>query len=270
MSNEVKTQGFELYVIDDVSVLPAPVQTAAAMAGTGGTVAAGTYYAKITAVNAQGETIGSNEQSITTTGSTSTITWNWGVVAGATSHRIYVGTAAGAESSYFTVAAVGTYTQTTTAGTAGTVPTTNTATLSPALRKIANVTDIGEFGAQSNDIDTTNLDSTGKEYIQGLPDFGNAQIKVNLKKGDIGHKLLSKLASAGGDTRKKWAILGSGGVSVPAVSAGAYDFSAVTDRDYWSFTAGVKSFRFPVSLDQIVKATVDLKISGSVTTSLNA
>lgn len=72
------------------TTLSAPVQTASSTATTGGTLAAGTYRAKITAVNSRGETVASTEQSQVTTGSTSTVTWNWNAVSGATGYRVYV------------------------------------------------------------------------------------------------------------------------------------------------------------------------------------
>ncbi len=54
--------------------LPAPAAPAPTTAGTGGTIAAGTYLVAITYVNAQGETVASANGSITTSGTTSTIT----------------------------------------------------------------------------------------------------------------------------------------------------------------------------------------------------
>jgi hypothetical protein len=81
------------------STLAAPVQSAATTATTGGTLAAGTYKAVITAVNAQGETVASNEISATTTGSTGKITWNWATVANATGYKVYVTALGGASGS---------------------------------------------------------------------------------------------------------------------------------------------------------------------------
>lgn len=72
------------------TTLGAPAQSAAATAGTGGTLAAGTYRAVITAVNDRGETIKSNEQSQATTGATSTVTFTWAAVSGATSYKVYI------------------------------------------------------------------------------------------------------------------------------------------------------------------------------------
>ena len=82
---------------DATSGLTPPVQSLPTASATGGALATGTYYYVVTAVSATGETIASNEQSIPVTGPTGQVTINWGVVAGATSYRIYRGTAAGGE-----------------------------------------------------------------------------------------------------------------------------------------------------------------------------
>lgn len=79
-----------------VEVLAPPVQSALSTVTTGGTLAAGTYRYYVTAVNAEGETTISNEQQITTTGSTSTVTVSWVAVTGATSYKIYRTAAGGA------------------------------------------------------------------------------------------------------------------------------------------------------------------------------
>ncbi len=70
---------------------PAPVL---ATATTGGTVAAGTYWVKVTAKNAQGETTGSSATKIVTTGSTSTITITIFTVPNATQYNVYIASGA--------------------------------------------------------------------------------------------------------------------------------------------------------------------------------
>jgi hypothetical protein len=109
-----------------VAALPAPAQSASATATTGGTLAAATYFYRITATNANGETTASNEVSQVTTGSTSTVTVNWTQVFGATGYKIYRSTASGAEVLIATVGAVGTYTDTGAAAGTATVPVLNT------------------------------------------------------------------------------------------------------------------------------------------------
>lgn len=81
--------------------LAAPVLNAPVASTTGGTLAAGTYYYKIAGITPYGETLGSNEVSVTTTGATSSVTLSWTAINGATNYRIYRGTAAGAENVYY-------------------------------------------------------------------------------------------------------------------------------------------------------------------------
>lgn len=80
-----------------------PVGLSGATSTTGGTLSANTRYYVVTAIDSSGgETVISNEVTITSTGSTSSNTLNWTAFAGASSYRIYRGTAAGAENLYFT------------------------------------------------------------------------------------------------------------------------------------------------------------------------
>ena len=114
-------RGFGLKV-QPVSNVGAPTGAASA---TGGTIAAGTYFARIVAVAFDGSLTGAANVSsgVTTTGSTSSITWTWAQVDGAASYRVYVGTSAASQTSFFTVTGpTGTFVQTTTTGTATTQP----------------------------------------------------------------------------------------------------------------------------------------------------
>lgn len=112
---------------DALTTLAAPVQSAASTSTTGGTLPAQTSYYVVSATNANGETIASNEISIVSTGTTSSNTINWALVPGATGYKIYRGTAAGAENVYYPVGNVSSYVDTGAANTAGTPLTTSTA-----------------------------------------------------------------------------------------------------------------------------------------------
>ena len=70
---------------------PAPVLAASA---SGGTLAAGTYWVKVTAKNTQGETTGSSASKVTTTGSTSLISLTLFTVPNATQYNVYVASGA--------------------------------------------------------------------------------------------------------------------------------------------------------------------------------
>lgn len=107
-----------------------PVQSALATATTGGTITAGTYIYAVTAINAAGETLISNERTITTTGSTSTVTVTWVAAVGATGYNLYKTAAGGATSTelkYKTVGAVTTDIDTAPGTPTGAVPLSNTA-----------------------------------------------------------------------------------------------------------------------------------------------
>lgn len=125
-----------------IAQLSPPASLAAAAVGTGGTFAAATYFWKITAINSEGETTGSNE-------ATATIVLNgsanltWAAVTGATGYKIYRATSTGAENGatqfVAQVGAVTAYTDTGTALTAGGVPATNTADTGEVQNVVVNV-----------------------------------------------------------------------------------------------------------------------------------
>jgi hypothetical protein len=105
----------------------APYQQAATTSTSGGTLGVATYYYKITALTASGETLPSNEQFVTTTGTTSSNTLSWSPVAAATGYRVYRGTATGAENVYYAPGNVTTFVDTGAASTGGSPPGTSTA-----------------------------------------------------------------------------------------------------------------------------------------------
>lgn len=107
-----------------VAAIGTPVLTLGTTSTTGGTLAAGTYYWKLTAINASGETVGSNEVTATTTGTTSSQPFTWVAITGSTTgYKLYRGTAPGAENVLVTtLGLVTSYTDAGSAGTAGTVP----------------------------------------------------------------------------------------------------------------------------------------------------
>lgn len=105
--------------------LTTPVNAAFSTATTGGTLAAGTYFYRVSATDASGETLASSEASQVTTGATSTVTVNWAAVSGAAGYRVY-GRTTGTELLIATVGQVTTYTDTGSVTPAGSLPTSNT------------------------------------------------------------------------------------------------------------------------------------------------
>lgn len=106
--------------------IAAPVLTKGATNATGGTFAAGTYFWVITAINALGETLASNEITATLV-LNGTQVMTWAAITGATGYKVYRGTATGAENVLVaTLGLVTTYTDTGTAGSAAVLPNANT------------------------------------------------------------------------------------------------------------------------------------------------
>ncbi len=84
----------ERWILGASSYLMIPPAPVLATAASGGTIAAATYWVKVTAKNAQGETTGSAAAKITTTGTTSTITISLFTVPNATQYNVYVASGA--------------------------------------------------------------------------------------------------------------------------------------------------------------------------------
>ena len=82
----------ENWIINGASKLWRPAKPLLTASTTGGSLAAATYWVQVSAVNGNGETLPSAAASVTTTGSTSSITILFEGVIGATSYNVYVGT----------------------------------------------------------------------------------------------------------------------------------------------------------------------------------
>lgn len=105
--------------------LSAPAAPTLGASTTGGSLATGTVYVKITALNASGETAASAEASVAVTGPTGSVTVSWTAIPGASKYNVYASNTAGAE--LFVGQATGTsYTITALPSSGAAAPTTNT------------------------------------------------------------------------------------------------------------------------------------------------
>lgn len=129
--------------------LATPVNSAFSTLTTGGTLAAATYFYRVSATDANGETLASTETSQATTGTTSTVTVNWGAVTGATGYKVY-GRTTGAELLIAAVGNVTTYTDTGSITPSGALPAANTTADTPVKTLIIPVAGTAANGAGSN------------------------------------------------------------------------------------------------------------------------
>lgn len=108
--------------------LPDPVNAAFTASTIGGLTPSGTYYYRVSAINAVGETLASAETSITLTAAQNAVNVNWGAVTGATGYRIY-GNTTGGELLMAAVGAVTTWLDDGSITPAGALPGANTTAL---------------------------------------------------------------------------------------------------------------------------------------------
>lgn len=109
--------------------------------------------------------------------------------------------------------------------------------------KIANLTSIGEIGVESEEIDTTDLDSVGgyKEFIAGSKDAGEVSISGNIKDETNVEKML---ALAESQSLEDWMVTYPSGAK-------------------WEFKAFIKSFKDgEKSVDGLATFSATLRISG--------
>lgn len=114
------------------SIAAPVITTPLAAAAAGGTFVGGTYYWVVTALNAKGETVASNEVSAALLDNQEQ-TLSWGAVTGATSYNVYRGTVAGEEGVLVANVTGTSFTDTGAAGTSQVPPATSTAAIGKVL-----------------------------------------------------------------------------------------------------------------------------------------
>ena len=123
---------------DTITIATIATPVNAAFTAGAGTLAIDTYYYRVTAINANGETLPSTETSLALD-AIGGVNVNWGAVTGATGYKIY-GRSTGAELLIATVGAVLTYLDNGSITPSGAMPTVNS-TFTPPTN--ATLTDAG-------------------------------------------------------------------------------------------------------------------------------
>jgi len=261
----LKTKGTELYVLFN-NPIAAPVLSAPSTAGSGGTLAAGTYKYEATYTNSAGETVASNEISQTTSGSASTVTFTIGAApSGATGVKIYrtaVGGASGSEVlSHTAVTAITTYTDTGDALGTDVPPTTNTATV-PTLVKVGCPTGITGVGGAKPQVPTTCLDSTEQTFFPGMANPGQMTVNLDFDPSKISHSNLWDMFNA--DVITTWVIGASDGSAAPTINtAGVISYPST--RSYVNFDGYIADLPLDFQLNSVVKSTMQVQRSGART-----
>lgn len=109
--------------------------------------------------------------------------------------------------------------------------------------KVGNVKTYSGFDGNASEIDKTNFDSGAMEYVAGLQDFGQFSLEVDVDNSDAGQLALR--------------------VAKTAASTKAFKLQ-LPNGSKRAFKGFVKKFSEAGGVNQIVKASVDVRITGTV------
>jgi hypothetical protein len=145
--------------------------------------------------------------------------------------------------------------------------------LTKAILVVGCFTSLDGIDTSIAQIETTCLNSSAREYEAGLAEPGSASFGLNIDPQEPAHVRLHQLKTAG--TKLLWAIGWSDGRIVnaqgdlegipPTVSApvgGEVDFVLPDTRTWITFEGYMNSFPFSFALNDVVKSTVGIQVSG--------
>ena len=123
-----------------------------------------------------------------------------------------------------------------------------TASPENSYQTISEVSNVSGPGGQANEIDVTDLSSTAKEFRMGLQDEGTITLDINYIPANTQHAGLR--TDRANQTLRSFRI-------------------TFTDspNTTWTFSAYVLGFEVSNAVDDVTKASVTLRVSGSITES---
>lgn len=138
----------------------------------------------------------------------------------------------------------------------------------PAVIELACPTGITGLGGAADQIETTCLGATvDKTYTRGLGNPGQVSVPFNLIPTAASHQLLFELKEAG--TTVNWLACLSDGVAAPTTLDSNDRIVPPNDRTSFGFDAYIADINIDVATNEIVRGTLTLQRSGSVTATWN-
>jgi hypothetical protein len=136
-------------------------------------------------------------------------------------------------------------------------------TTDPTIVKMACPTGITGLGGPKDEIEDTCLDNTtDKTFKAGLGNPGDISVPFNLVPRDGSHQNLFTILEAG--TVLNWIECLSESATDPTIDTDGA-FVAPADRSSFAFQAFIKDVNIDVATNDLVRGTLTLKRSGSVT-----
>lgn len=109
------------------------------------------------------------------------------------------------------------------------------------MAEVGQVSSVSGFDGQADEIDVTHLQSTAKEFLIGLQDFGNVSLELLLGSGDTGQARLRALKA-------------SAAIGVFAIT--------LSNGEVAAFRALVRSFTFTNPSNESARGSVQLRVTG--------
>jgi len=131
------------------------------------------------------------------------------------------------------------------------------------ITKMACPTGVTGLGGAKDQIEDTCLDTTGdKTFKGGLGNPGQVSVPFNLIPRDGSHQFLFTLKEQGDVL--KWIVCLSESTTDPTMDTD-FEFVAPTDRTSFKFDAFISDVNIDIATNEIVRGTLTLQRSGSVT-----
>lgn len=127
--------------------------------------------------------------------------------------------------------------------------------------KVGKVTGITGTGGGNDKIDTTDLDSTEKESIAGLPDPGAVATPLNFDPQNPVHQDLYELWQSGASVQ--WIVGLSDGTAPPTVALSVVTYPDT--RTFFDFTGYIADFPIDAAVNSKLESAMTIQRSGPKT-----
>lgn len=131
-----------------------------------------------------------------------------------------------------------------------------------SLLKLNCPTGITGLGGPADQIETTCLDATTKSYEQGLKTPGIVSVPFNFDPRQVSHRTVNELYESG--TTSNYMIALSDAVTAPTVDSDG-EFIALTGRTNVVFTGYISDLNIDLATNEVVRGTLSIQRSGSLT-----
>jgi len=130
-----------------------------------------------------------------------------------------------------------------------------------SVLEVGCVTSLTGITSPRDQIEVTCLDSTGREFVPGLPSPGTATFTINFDPSDPSHVRLHELFEDTAITTMNWVVGLSDGTSPPS-GADSSGFTLPTTRTWLQFDGYLADFPFDFALNTVVTNNIGIQVSG--------